>query len=109
MRVALLLLAALAISAANIDDLYRAIRSGDAGIVRALLKQGVSVNAVDSLGGTALHDAVWAGELEIARLLIDAGADVNARHAEAGSTPLHYAIITNHVEIAELLIANGAA
>src|SRR5260370_40853528 len=102
MRVALVLLAALAISAANIDDLHRAIRAGDAEMVRALLKQGVSVTAVDALVGTALHDAVWAGEKAIARLLIAGGADVNALHTEAGSTRLHYAIITDHVEIAEL-------
>src|ERR1017187_8711311 len=108
MQVAVLLLAVLAANAVSSDDLHRAVRAGDAESVRALLKQGVSVNTVDPLGGTALHDAVWAGDREIVALLIEAGADVNARHSEAGSTPLHYAIITNHVEIAEMLIAHGA-
>src|ERR1035438_2259738 len=107
MRVAVLLLAALAILAAT-DDIHKAVRAGDAESVRALLKQGVSVTPADPLGGTVLHDAVWAGDKEIVALLIEAGADVNARHSEAGSTPLHYAIITNHVEIAEMLIAHGA-
>ena len=108
MRVLLLLFCAVLAFAASTDDLHRAVRAGDIESVRALLKQGVSVNAVDPLGGTALHDAVWAGDKEIVALLIDAGADINARHSEAGSTPLHYAIITNHVEIAEMLIAKGA-
>ncbi len=97
MRLAFLVcLAGLAVAASN-DDLHRAVRSGDIESVRALLKQGVSVNAIDSLGGTPLHDAVWAGDKATVKLLIEAGADVNARHSQAGSMPLHYAIITNHV------------
>ena len=108
MRVALILFAALSALGANNDDLHNAVHAGDLERVRALLKQGVPVNAVDSRGGTALHDAVWAGDKNIVALLVEAGADVNARHAEAGSTPLHYAIITNRVDASQILIAKGA-
>ena len=46
--------------------------------VRALLAAGANINARDSLGATALHDAAWTGKREIAALLIAHGADVNA-------------------------------
>ena len=62
MRAALILLAVLSALAATDDDLHNAVRAGDLERVRVLLKQGLSANAVDSRGGTALHDAVWAGE-----------------------------------------------
>jgi len=109
MRRAILFLAAIGLAlGASSEDLRKAVRSADVEQVRTLLKQGIPISETDSLGGTALHDAVWAGETEIVKLLLDAGASVNASHTEAGSTPLHYAIITNRVEIAELLIAKGA-
>jgi hypothetical protein len=107
-RLALLLVMVVQAFGADPDDLRQAVRAGDAGRVHTLLKQGVPLNGADSLGGTALHDAVWAGEKEIVALLLDAGADVNARHVDAGSTPLHYAVITNHADIAAMLIAKGA-
>src|SRR5580704_15127002 len=108
MRLALALVALVSAFAASTDDLREAVRAGDTDRVRALLKQDVPLNVVDSLGGTALHDAVWEGEKSIVALLLQAGADVNACHAEAGSTPLHYAIITGHTEIAAMLIDKGA-
>src|SRR5260370_2800152 len=105
MRLALALVALISAFGANPDDLRQAVRAGDADRVRTLLQQGVPLNGIDSLGGTALHDAVWAGEGPIVAMLLDAGADVNARHMDAGSTPLHYAIITNRADIAAVLIA----
>src|ERR1700682_3170799 len=95
------LLLALSVTA---GDLHQAVRSGDTARVRVLLQEPGAVNAVDTKGGTPLHDAVWAGEREMSVLLIAGGADVNARHAEAGSTPLHYAIIKGHADIAVLLV-----
>ena len=93
MRLLLLLAAILPLAASNVDDLQKAVRAGDTEQVRQLIQQGTPVNNVDSLGGTPLHDAVWAGEKEIVELLLTAHADVNARHAEAGSTPLHCGLL----------------
>src|SRR5690349_2558805 len=98
MRSLLALAAALPLLASDTEELRKAVRVGDTVQVRDLIRQGAPVNGADSLGGTALHDAVWAGEKAIVELLVAAGANVNARHTEAGSTPLHYAIITNHVD-----------
>ena len=81
--------------------MHTAARAGDLERVKSLLAQGISVNAPDTLGGTALHDASWAGHVSVVELLLGAGADVNARHTEGGSTPLHYAVITNRRELAK--------
>ena len=59
---AVLLLALTPAFAADTGDLRTAVRAGDAARVRELIKHGTPVNGFDSLGGTALHDAVWAGE-----------------------------------------------
>lgn len=90
------------------DELNKAARAGNLKSVEALIADGALVNARNSLGGTALHDAAWSGEKEIAAYLISAGADVNAKHAEGSSTPLHYAVLTNHPEVVEVLLDHGA-
>src|SRR5271166_6548298 len=100
MRLALAFVVLISALGTSIDDLRQAVRAGDVDRVRALIEQRVPLNAADSLGGTALHDAVWAGEKAIVAVLLDAGADVNAHHREGGSTPLHYAVVTNHADIA---------
>ena len=49
--------------------------------VRALLKQGVDVNAAQGDGMTALHWAARQGDVELAQMLLYAGANVRATHA----------------------------
>ncbi|KAL4915400.1 ankyrin repeat-containing domain protein [Aspergillus aurantiobrunneus] len=69
-----------------------------------LLKAGISAEARDYKGETALHIAVRA-DPHVTRLLLQGGADVNARNA-AGATPLHIAAgdERNDAEIQDLLI-----
>src|SRR5262249_10182336 len=67
--------------------LIDAAKNVDKDAVRALLKQGVNVNAADADGTTALHWASYRDDLETADLLIRAGAKVNAAN-DLGATPL---------------------
>ncbi|MFC1781735.1 ankyrin repeat domain-containing protein [Planctomycetota bacterium] len=78
--------------------------------VRALIQEGVNIEALDSDGRTALYCAAQAGQVEIAELLIGEGADVKAtiRARARGETPLHTAAANGHKEAAELLIVKGA-
>ena len=46
---------------------------GDREAVRALLKQGADVNAVQGDGVTALHWAALKGDAELANMLVDRG------------------------------------
>ena len=68
-------------------SLIEAVRSGDLNAVRALLKQGVDVNARYGDGTSALHWAVYRDNREAADALIRAGARVNAA-TDLGITPL---------------------
>lgn len=55
--------------------------------LKALLDSGISPNAKDKHGRTALHAAAMLGQVELARFLLSKGADINARDQE-GRTPL---------------------
>ncbi len=76
-----LLALALCVSGAGAEGqvpLIEAVRQADLGAVRALLDQGVDVDASTVDGTTALHWAVQRDAEEAATLLIQAGADVSA-------------------------------
>lgn len=81
---------------------------GQTGVVKALLKAGVDVNAAsrESMKVTPLASAAAAKKTEIARLLIAHGANVNAR-AASGHIPLHEAAANGNVELVKLLVENG--
>ena len=71
------------------EALHSAVRAGKTGDVQRFLASGVSIDALDGLGSTPLHDASWTGDAGMVRFLIEHGADVNARHSGSGSTPLY--------------------
>jgi ankyrin repeat protein len=78
-------------------------------VVSVLVHAGVSVDAVDDNGWTALHHAASTeiGSGQKAKALLDHGAQVDAQTPE-GVTPLHVAVKTGAREVAEVLLAVGA-
>lgn len=70
-------------------------------VLDALLERGASINQIDDLGQTQLHDLYGAAH---AQLLLDRGADPNALDQD-GNTPLHYA---PDRDTAVLLLERGA-
>ena len=100
-------------------ELVTAIRAGDIGVIRRLLKERPAL-ASAPLGGaygtrTALHIATdWPGYFpngpQVVRLLIEAGADPNARSPgkRFAETPLHWAASSDDVDVASALIDGGA-
>ncbi|MGI8783978.1 MAG: ankyrin repeat domain-containing protein [Acidobacteriota bacterium] len=86
--------------------LFRAIRGGDIGKVRALLAGDRSlVNVRDIDGVTPLMYAALYGTQECLRFLLDQGADPNARNS-AGVTALMWAV--GDVDKVRLLVSRGA-
>jgi uncharacterized protein len=73
-----------------------------------LISQGVSVNAADDVGGTALHHAAtFNSSVEIVKVLLVNGADVYKTDKEH-RTALVLTAYEGNVRCAELLIAAGA-
>jgi ankyrin repeat protein len=96
-------------TAAELDlRLVDATAAQDTGAVRALLKQGVNVNAARADGATALLWAAHFNDVETVDLLIRAGANVNAGD-DHGVTPLAQACENANLTMADRLLAAGAS
>ena len=77
-------------------------------IVRILLSEKeINVNAMDSLGNTALHSAILNGNIDVVRaLLMDTRTDVNARGWKL-RTPLELALVKNKAKIAQTILGHS--
>ena len=107
-RLALVPLILFSVSAVDLRvPLVEAAKRGDSGAVRALLQQGIDVNAPEVDGTTALHWAAYQEDLDTVSLLIRSGASVQARN-RYGVTPLSLACIKGNAPIIERLLKSGA-
>ena len=80
----------------------------DVAAVRALLKQGVDVNAAQGDGMTALHWAASHGDAELTQMLIYAGANLRAATRINGYTALFVAARTGNASVVDVLLKGGA-
>jgi ankyrin repeat protein len=103
----LLSAASLAIAAGPDLRLVNAAAEQDTVAVRALLKQGVDVNAARADGATALLWAAHFNDRETVDLLLGAGAKVNAAD-DHGVTPLSQACENTNLPMVEKLLEAGA-
>jgi hypothetical protein len=79
-----------------------AAREGHLPLVDLLLKWGANVNAMNNLGGSALHAAAFQGRLEVVKVLLKAGADKNLQNG-SGRTAAELAAHAGHHDLFELL------
>jgi ankyrin repeat protein len=89
------------------EDLWEAVRHGDAATVKALLDKGADVNARGRYQMTPLFKAAERGDAGIVRLLLERGADVSVKDTFYGATPLTWALDKSHVEVVRALIEKG--
>jgi ankyrin repeat protein len=78
----------------NADErqvLMTAVERDNVAAVRVLLKQGWSLSAEGSWGGTPLHWAAWFGRVRMVQLLLSHAAPINLRDNQHGSTPIGWA------------------
>ncbi len=86
------------------DQLFEAVRKGDAAAVTAALDKGADVNAKFRYGTTALFKAAERGHAEIAKILLDRGADVKVKDTFYGATAMTWALDNKHVQVVKLLL-----
>src|SRR5512146_2194778 len=85
-----------------------AAQRGDLATVRKLVAQGVSVNAPQGDGMTALHWAADRGDSALAAVLLHAKANVRATTRIGAYTPLHIAARTGNPAVVRALLAAGS-
>jgi len=91
----------------QIAALMARAREGEVRELTRLISGGVSPNARDVGGFTALMAAIVNDQMGAARALLDRGADVNAR-AHGGITALMLAVINDRPDAVKLLLERGA-
>jgi Ankyrin repeats (3 copies) len=85
-----------------------AVRKGDVAAVKAVLDQGVEVDAKFRYDRTALSFAADRGNVEIVKMLLERGADVNAKDTFYNATAMTWGLMRGNVEIVRLLLDKGA-
>ena len=86
-------------------DLVAAAQRGDADAVERLLDLGLSLNATDPQGCTALLRACGGGHVELVRRLLARGADAGVA-ANSGATCLSVALTARQREVVWALLEN---
>ena len=92
---------------AGSTPLDSAARAGKANVVRFLIENGATVNAVDGRGQTHLFCGAGKGKTEVVKLLLAAGADPNIKD-KYGTTPAFAARLARDRDLAALLGADIA-
>ena len=84
-----------------------AVFDQDAEKVRALIRAGADVNAVNNYGANAMQLAAEVAHEDILKMLLNAGADVDSPNPE-GQTALMLVARTGNIDAAKLLIRKDA-
>ena len=90
------------------DQLFEAVRKGDAAAVTSLLDRGADVNAKFRYGATALFKAAERGNVEVTKVLLERGADVKVKDTFYGATAMTWALNGKHLGVVRLLLQKGS-
>ena len=90
------------------DQMFEAVRKGDAAAVTALLDKGADVNAKFRYGQTALFKAAERGHAAVVKVLLDRGADVTVKDTFYQATAMTWALDGGHAEVVRLLFEKNA-
>ena len=88
--------------------LHLAVKNDHFTMVKFLVENGISINAEDEGGNTALHFASLNGKKDIVKFLLENGANPAIENKKS-QKPIDYSNIKGFNEITELLIKFGSA
>lgn len=88
----------------NINDLFKAVESGNIQIVKNYVNEKQDVNIKNNSGDTPLMVASLRGNYEIVKLLLEAGANINETESQCNETALYMAVFKNHGETVKTLL-----
>jgi hypothetical protein len=88
--------------------LHKAVSRCDHPAVERLIAEGHDLNALDDLGMTPLHCAVYGGYAELVRVLLQAGADPNRMSSDRTPALWHAQDDFGMYDIAAILKSYGA-
>lgn len=86
------------------DQLFEAVRKGDAAAVTAALDRGADVNAKFRYGTTALFKAAERGHAEVVKVLLERGVDAKVKDTFYQATAMTWALDGKHVPVVRLLL-----
>ncbi len=94
-------------------DLCEAVKKGDKGLVKDLIRMGIGVNCLVRdrfCMTTPLLKACEGGNIKIVKLLVNSGASINQAGVNTlyGITPILAASSRGHTQIVKLLVSQGA-
>ncbi|XP_034111298.1 protein phosphatase 1 regulatory subunit 16A isoform X2 [Drosophila albomicans] len=95
------------ISFENSVVLLEAASRNDMPEVAALLQHGITPDAANEDGLTALHQCCIDNNVDMLRLLLDYGANVDSQDSDKW-TPLHAAATCGHLDLVRILIRHNA-
>lgn len=90
------------------DQLYEAVRKGDAATVTSLLDKGADVNAKFRYGATALFKAAERGNADVVTVLLERGADTKVKDTFYGATAMSWALDGKHVSVVRLILQKSS-
>ena len=91
------------------DQLFEAVRKGDAAAVTALLDKGADANAKFRYGQTALFKAAEKGYADVAKVLLDRGVDIKVKDTFYGATAMSWALSNHHPDVVRLIMEKDAS
>lgn len=91
----------------SIEKLYSAATHGDVKEIKAMIKQGVDIEAKGKEKATAIHYAAKNDHVGVIKLLYYSGCDIDAED-QVGKTPLYWAAKHGSAAAARTLLTFGA-
>jgi hypothetical protein len=90
------------------DQLFEAVRKGDAAAVTSALDRGADVNARFRYGTTALFKAAERGNAAVVKILLDRGVDPKVKDTFYQATAMTWAIDGKHTDVVKLILEKSA-